>query len=209
MPPMLFLLLIIILVVGIASARYLRRKPTEKPLPPLSKRRDKKRRQLTPLLVAWGDEVDKHGVGAWMRGLSTKDLNTLVRDVDLYARDMGFDLLWMLDGQIDDVALYDHVNQTVFKYVQSFYLASSFQSDMRLYTTLVDFLNNMQARRNRPKAEAVYRHLSINGAIPSADTNILFENRRKRIQYIEQVIRETTQTNRPALKMAVREVFFQ
>lgn len=208
MPPLLILLLILIVIVGTTATVYLWRQDRQQstPVPRLSKRRDKKRKQLAPLLLDWAEQADKHGVGAWMRGLSTSDLNTLVKDVDLYARDMGFDLLWMLDGQIDDIALYDHVNQTVFKYVQSFYLASTFQDDMRLYTILVEFLNNMRSRRNRPKAEAIYRHLSINGAVPDADTEILFARRSKRIQYIEEVIRQTAQTNRDALKMAVREV---
>ncbi len=210
MPPLLILLLTLIIIVGTYTTIQVRRRSRleRTPVPSLSKRRDKKRKQLATMMLAWADETDRHGVGIWMRGLSTKDLNILVRDVDLYTKDMGFDLLWMLDGQIDDPSLYDHVNQTVFKYVQSFYLASIFQDDMRLYTTMVQFLNNMQTRKNRPKAEAIYRHLSINGAIPAADINILFENRSKRIRYIEEVIRQAAQSNRTAVKAAVKDVMF-
>lgn len=211
MPPILILLLIFILIVGTWATVRVRRMPrnAEVVIPRLSKRSDKKRKQLAQLLVQWAARVDPHGVGAWMRRLSDGELNVLTKDVDLYTKDMGFDLLWVLDDQIDDPVLREHVNQTVFKYVQSFYLAAGLQDDMQLYTTLVDFLNNMGSRKYRPKADAIYRQLSVDGLIPNAEPGILFEKRAKRLEHIENAIRQTAQSNRDALKRVIRTVILE
>lgn len=206
--PLLILAIVLILVIGTTTTVYLRRPSAAEvtAVPKLSKRSDKRRKYMHTLLLEWADGIDRHGVGEWLHGLPLEDVNILTKDVSAYADDMGFDLFWVLDGQIDDVDLYDHVNQTVFKYIQSFYLASSFQDDMQLYKVLVEFLNNIGSRRFRPKAEAIYKRLHNEGIIPDADPETLFESRNKRIHHIEESIREAAQSQRSALKVAVRDI---
>ena len=208
MPIILIVVLVTILVVSSLSAVFLGRgsAKTTIPVPNLSTPSDKKHRYMRTMMLEWGDHIDKHGVGAWLHSLPLDQLNVLTNDVAAYAKDMGFDLLWLLDNQIDDVDLHEHVTQTIFKYVQSFFIAAEFQDDLELYKVLVEFLNNMGTRRHRTHAEKIYKRLNTEGVIPDADAEVLFKNRATRIHHIEEAIREAAQSHRSALKLAVRDI---
>ncbi|MGB1249023.1 MAG: hypothetical protein ACPG8W_00205 [Candidatus Promineifilaceae bacterium] len=187
------------------TIRMRRQKQTgEKIIPPrLSKRSDKKRRKLPQLLVAWFEERDKHGVGAWLRKLPAKELALLTKDVTAYAHDMGFDLLWVVDKQIDDVALREQISNAVYQYVYSFYAAVVSRDEMQFYMSLTDFLNNLNSRKHRAQMQAVFKHLTDDGVIPYS-AELIFQPKHKRRYQIEQLILKASQTNREALKQALR-----
>jgi hypothetical protein len=181
----------------------------EIPRPRLSKRSDRKHKQLPALLLAWAEQRDRHGVGAWLQRLSVKELKLLTKDVAVFTRDMGFDLLWVVDQQIDEVNLRDEVGHMVFSYIEAFYRAAILQDDMHLYVTLVDFLNNLSRRRYQAQAQAVFKQLIDDGVIPRSSAELIFARKSKRIKHVEQAILQAAQSDRTAVKLAVHNTFIR
>lgn len=179
------------------------------PRPQLSKRSSKKHKQLPALLLAWAERRDRHGVGAWLQRLSLKELKLLTKDVSVFMRDMGFDLLWVVDREIDEVDLRNEVGNMLFSYLEAFYQAAKLQDDMVLYVKLVDFLNNLQSRRYQGAAQAVFKQLIDDGVIPRNSAELIFERRSKRRQHVEQAILNAAQSDRAAVKLAVHNVLLR
>lgn len=196
-----------VIVIGTMSLTVRHRRQVEAAVdvipPRLSKRFDRKHRQLPRLMLEWAERRDKHGLGAWLRKLPPQQLNRLTSDVATYARDMGFDLLWIVDKQIDEVVLRRQIGDAVFQYLNAFYVAASAHDDMESYKQLTHYLNNLGSRRYWPQTRIVFKQLAADGIVDRTN-DLLFQSKRQQKRYIMQSILQVSETDREAVKAAVR-----
>lgn len=146
---------------------------------------------------------------SWLAGLSDEQLDALTTHIDAFAREMGFELRWLLDQEVaQQPALAQSLTRVVADYCRACRHSVNLQEELEVYKAIRQYHQSPDSQPSRALGEALFGKMLEQGLTPIkvAEHMALPEKERRR-----QVVAAVQQaaTEKPLVfQKLVKEVVF-
>jgi len=151
----------------------------------------------------------KPEIQSWLGALTDEQLGALSEHMSEFCRDMGFELDWLVSGQLTpepelEQGLADITNH----YTQASYRAVALQQEVDLFRTYQSYIRNPKSRTSRELGSQLFGSLVEQGIGNVSAEKHLASSVREREQQILETIQQAEAEQPQALNRALRHVLF-
>lgn len=146
---------------------------------------------------------------AWLAGLSDEQLNALATHIDAFAREMGFELAWLLDQEMaQQPTLTQSLTRVVVDYCRACRNSVNLQEELEVYKTIRHYQQAPHSQPNRALGEALFGKLLEQGLTPIKVADHLALPERERYQQVVATVQQVATDKPVILQKLVKEVVF-
>ena len=153
---------------------------------------------------------DAPAVKDWLNALSDEGLKAYTKHLSRFCTDMGFELAWLVEGQIDqrDAQLGQTAKSIVLHYCQACQQAATCQEDLEVHKHLLSLEQHPAGRKNRIFGEQLLAKLVEANLVTTSTTAFISASTSERQQIIAEAINEAVSKDQATFNRLVREVLY-
>jgi|688.fasta_scaffold42150_2 hypothetical protein len=155
---------------------------------------------------AFDKEPDLRG---WLAGLSDEQLDALTTHIDAFAREMGFELRWLLDQEVaQQPTLTQSLIRVVADYCRACRHSVNLQEELEVYKAIRQYKQAPNSQPNRALGEALFGKLLEQGLTPVKVAEHLALPEKERRQQVLTTVQQVATEKPIVFQKLVKEVVF-
>lgn len=165
--------------------------------------------QRASLFRQWANQAftSEPEIQQWLEMLSDDQITVLCEHLEEFCRDMGFELNWLLEGQVAlKSELAKGLTNIVRLYSQASYQAVHIQEEVGTFRIYHEYMQDPQSRANRELGEHLFGKLLEQGKSPIKISEHLAASPRKRQQQITETLQRLASDEPQTLHQTVKLV---
>lgn len=144
---------------------------------------------------------------AWIGILSKEQIAALTEQLSLFCTNLGFELIWLADGQIGkDPALEPAVKEVVESYCRACWRATQVQGDLELLKILMAIETGPFSKEQQALSQKLFAELVKQGMAPPVSPELFVAPEKERQAVMMEAIRTAADTNRTAFNQVLKAV---
>lgn len=145
----------------------------------------------------------------WLAGLSDEQLNALTAHIDAFAREMGFELTWLLDQETVQLpTLTQSLTCVVVDYCRACRNSVNLQEELEVYKTIRHYQQAPHSQPNRIFGEALFGKLLEQGLTSIKVAEHLALPPKERYQQVVATVQQVAADKPIILQKLVKEIVF-
>ena len=143
----------------------------------------------------------------WLIALDQKEMQKLMKQIELFGSIFDFDIAWLLEQQLDNnVQLKQTLNEAVAFYCLANFKANLVTDEIKAFVALQAWQKNPESKELREFSENLFAHLMEKGLLPPAPSNLYLASEEERQKHAVAVIREVAKQNPEGFNAVLKEV---
>lgn len=149
-------------------------------------------------------------IEGWLAALADEQIAALAEHLTEFCRDMGFELSWLLEGEVDqNPELMEGLAQIVLLYSRASYQAVTLQEEVEIFRIYHRYMESPRSRANREMGEHLFGKLVEQGMCDVTISEHLASSNRKRQQQIVETIQRTAREHPQMFRSTLKAVLIE